>query len=126
MEKEYSEDEPLLWTGDLNVAPEDMDVTSPEKKQDHPSVHRDAKEALAQVKSWGFIDLFRKYRPIPGEFSFWDYRVAGALERNIGWRIDHLLATRSLAQKSTDAYVVRELRAMEKPSDHTAVVAVFD
>lgn len=126
LEKDYSEKEPLLWTGDLNVAPEDMDVTSPEKKQDHPCVHRDVKEALAQVKSWGLIDIFRKYRPLPGEFSFWDYRVAGALARNIGWRIDHLLATPTLAQRSTDAYVVRELRAMEKPSDHTAVVAVFD
>ena len=45
---------------------------------------------------------------------------------NIGWRIDHLLATKPLAERSRDAYVVRELRAMERPSDHTAVVGVFD
>lgn len=126
LEREHSDSEPLLWTGDLNVAPEDMDVTSPEKKQEHVCVHRDVKEALALVKSWGLTDIFRKHRPLPGEFSFWDYRVAGALERNIGWRIDHLLATQALAERSRDAYAVRELRAMERPSDHTAVVAVFD
>ena len=125
-EKKYSPSDLLLWTGDLNVVPTDIDVTHPENKRDHACVCQEVRDALAGVTSWGLEDVFRKHRPEPGEFSFWDYRVKGALERNIGWRIDHLLATKSLAERSRDAYVVRELRAMERPSDHTAVVGVFD
>ncbi|MDR3332476.1 MAG: exodeoxyribonuclease III [Synergistaceae bacterium] len=116
----------LLWTGDINVAPEDMDVTHPEKKRDHVCCCLEAKAALQDVLSWGFVDVYRKHRPNPGEFSFWDYRVPGALERNIGWRIDHLFATESLALCSRDAYAMLELRAMERPSDHTAVIGVFE
>jgi exodeoxyribonuclease-3 len=115
----------ILWTGDINVAREDMDVTHPENKRNHVCFCDEVKSALDGVTSWGFVDVFRKHRPDPGEFSFWDYRVKGALERNIGWRIDHLLATAPLADDSRDAYAVRELRAMERPSDHTAVVGVF-
>ena len=126
LEKSYSSGDMLLWTGDLNVAPLDMDVTNPNNKRDHVCFCQETKDAFESVKSWGLADVFRKHRPEPGEFSFWDYRVANALERNIGWRIDHLLCTAPMAEKSLDAYVVRDLRAMERPSDHTAVVGVFD
>ncbi|MDR1471650.1 MAG: exodeoxyribonuclease III [Synergistaceae bacterium] len=115
----------LLWTGDINVAREDIDVTHPNNKRDHVCFCQEAKDALERVISWGFVDVFRHHRPNPGEFSFWDYRVKDAFERNIGWRIDHLLATRPLSDASEDAYAVRDLRALERPSDHTAVVGVF-
>ncbi|MDR1915804.1 MAG: exodeoxyribonuclease III [Synergistaceae bacterium] len=124
-ENNFSDSDRLLWTGDINVAKEDIDVTHPDNKRDHVCFCQEVKDALAQVTSWGFVDVFRKHRPNPGEFSFWDYRIKGALERNIGWRIDHLLATPALSNLSRDAYVARELREMERPSDHTAVVGVF-
>ena len=125
-EAKFKKDGLLLWTGDINVVPTDIDVTHPENKRQHVCVCQEVRDALAGVLSWGFVDVFRKHRPEAGEFSFWDYRVPKALERNIGWRIDHLFASEGLAAKSRDAYVVRELRAMERPSDHTAVVGVFD
>jgi exodeoxyribonuclease-3 len=125
-ERDYKLSDPVLWTGDLNVALTDIDVTHPENKRDHVCVCDEIRETLADVTSWGFVDVFRKHRPGEGEFSFWDYRVRGALERNIGWRIDHLFATPALADASTGAYVARELRAMERPSDHTAVTGIFD
>ena len=124
-ESRFKKTDKLLWTGDLNVVPTDIDVTHPENKRDHVCVAQEARDALEEVTSWGLVDVFRKHRPEAGEFSFWDYRVPPALERNIGWRIDHLFATEALAEMSTDAYVVRTLRAMERPSDHTAVVGVF-
>ena len=71
------------------------------------------------------MDVFRKHRPGEGEYSFWDYRVPNSLERNIGWRIDHILATVPLAERSVDSYADREPRAWERPSDHTVVVAEF-
>ncbi len=125
-ERDYRMEDKLLWTGDLNVAPTDRDVTHPENKRDHVCFHRDVQHAFEEVCSWGLVDVFRKHRNGDGEFSFWDYRVKDSLARNIGWRIDHLLATPSLAERSRDAYAVRELRAMERPSDHTAVVGVWE
>lgn len=116
----------VLLVGDLNVAPTDIDVTSPERKRDHVCFCEEAKRALANITDWGFVDAYRKHRPGPGEFSFWDYRVKNSLDKNIGWRIDHILATKPLADVCTDAYAARDLRAMERPSDHTAVVGVFD
>ena len=125
-ERDYKLSDPMLWIGDINVVPTDIDVTHPEKKRDHVCVCDEIRESLEGVMSWGLVDVFRKHRPDAGEFSFWDYRVPGALERNVGWRIDHLFATPALADSSVDAYVVRRLRAMERPSDHTAVTGVFD
>jgi exodeoxyribonuclease-3 len=125
-ERRFKQSERLIWTGDINVVPTDMDVVHPENKRDHVCVCQEARDALEGVLSWGLVDAFRRQRPGPGEFTFWDYRVRNALERNIGWRIDHLFATEALAQRCVDAYVARELRAMERPSDHTALVGVFD
>jgi exodeoxyribonuclease-3 len=126
LERRFSPSDLLLWTGDINVAPDDIDVTHPENKRDHVCVCQESRDALASVLKWGFADVYRKHRPEPGEFSFWDYRVKDALSRNIGWRIDHFFATSPLAALSRDVYAVRGLRAMDRPSDHTAVVAEFD
>jgi len=115
----------LVLVGDLNVAPTDIDVTNPGNKRDHVCFHEDVKKAFRHLCSAGLVDVFRKHRPGEGEFSFWDYRVKDALERNIGWRIDHILATPSMAEKSLDSYSDRGPRSWEKPSDHTVVVAEF-
>lgn len=123
--RKFKPDGKVLWLGDLNVAPTDIDVTNPKNKKNHVCFHKDVKEMFENVKSWGLTDIFRKYHPEAGEFSFWDYRVPNAFDRNIGWRIDHILGTETLAGESRDSWVVRGLRAMERPSDHTAVMASF-
>ncbi|MDL2298007.1 exodeoxyribonuclease III [Synergistaceae bacterium OttesenSCG-928-D05] len=124
-EREFKPSDKVLWLGDLNVAPTDIDVTNPKTKKDHVCFTQAVKDTYENVLTWGFTDIFRKFRPNEGEFSFWDYRVKNSLERNIGWRIDHILGTAPLVEVSQDAWVVRELRAMERPSDHTAVVGSF-
>ena len=125
-DREYLRDEKVVWVGDMNVAPTDMDVTSPERKRDHPCFAPDIQARYEDVKSWGFIDLFRKFRPDAGEFSFFDYRVKNSLERNIGWRIDHILVTPALEKAAVDCYIDPGPRGWERPSDHTPVVAVFE
>lgn len=126
-EREVKSGGKLLWLGDLNVAPTDIDVSNPKTKKNHVCFHTDVKRVFEEVKAESkLIDIFRKHRPDEGEFSFWDYRVKNALERNIGWRIDHILGTEDVASASSDAWVERGLRAMERPSDHTAVTASFD
>jgi exodeoxyribonuclease-3 len=125
--RRFSPNEPLLWCGDFNVAPEEIDVHSPDKLRNHVDFHPKVRAALEEIRKWGFVDVFRKHHPgEPGQYTFWDYRVPKALERNLGWRVDHIWATAPLAEKSTRAWIDREARRAEKPSDHTFLVAEFE
>lgn len=125
-ESKFTPKDKLLWLGDLNVAPTELDVSNPKNKTNHVCFHSDVKDVFAKVMSWGFVDIFRKHLPGDGEYSFWDYRVKDALSRNIGWRIDHIIGTEVMAEASRKVWVERSLRAMERPSDHTAVIGSFE
>jgi len=116
----------FAWVGDLNVAPTEIDVTNPRNKRDHVCFHSEIREKFDWVVSWGLHDVLRRFHPEAGEFTFFDYRVKDALERNIGWRIDHIMATEALAERAIDCYVDRLPRGWEKPSDHTPLVADFE
>jgi exodeoxyribonuclease-3 len=125
-ERHYSPQEPLLWMGDFNVAPDPIDVHDPKRLKNHVDFHPEARAALEQVLAWGFVDVFRLHHPEePGQYTFWDYRVRGALEQGLGWRVDHIWATEPLARKSTEAWIDVEARRAERPSDHTFLVAEF-
>jgi len=123
----FSPDSPVVWVGDFNVAPEPIDVYDPEGLLGSVCYHPDEHKALATVRDWGFVDVFRKHHPgEPKQYSFYDYRVPNAFKRKIGWRIDHIWATRPMADRSLDCWIDTGPRLMEKPSDHTFVVADFD
>ncbi len=126
LERDYRPDGLLLWTGDLNVAPSDIDVDKPETKRLHVCCHEAVRSAFAAVAGWGLVDVYRAFHPEPGRYSFFDYRQPRSLERNQGWRIDHLLATPALAGKARAAEIDLEPRRAPKPSDHTFVWARFD
>ncbi|MDR2528982.1 MAG: exodeoxyribonuclease III [Synergistaceae bacterium] len=118
-------DAPFAWVGDLNVAPRELDVTRPENKKDHVCFHADIREKFAWVLSWGLTDLFRRFHPDAVDYTFFDYRLKDALSRNVGWRIDHILANESLMSHAVACFIDREPRGWEKPSDHTPLVADF-
>lgn len=124
-EKEYRPEEPVAWIGDINIAVEPIDVSNPEAHRNDPCYHIDAHDAFLDVCSYGFVDVFRKHHPDEALYSFFDYRVPNAVKRNIGWRIDYVLATKPLAAKSTSCEIDLEPRLMEKPSDHTFMIAEF-
>ena len=119
-------DQPWIWLGDLNVAPGDHDVHSPDRLNGSVGFHPEERQIMHDLYSWGWEDIFRKYRQGQDEFTFWDYRAIGGFERNLGWRIDHIWATKPLADHSVDSYVLKKFRGYEKPSDHAPLVAVFD
>ncbi|MDR3265653.1 MAG: exodeoxyribonuclease III [Synergistaceae bacterium] len=126
MSRETRDGDRFVWVGDMNVAPADTDVTHPENKRDHVCCHHEIREKFAQVRDQGLSDMLRHFHPEEGTFTFFDYRVKDALARNVGWRIDHVLATRALAETARDCFVEREPRSWEKPSDHTPVIADFE
>lgn len=124
--RHYRPDEPLIWCGDLNVAPEEIDVHDPKRLLGHVCFTPEVWKAFALVKSWGFVDMFRKHHPDEtGQYTFFDYRVPKTVERGLGWRVDHILATPPLANRSINCYIDMKPRLAEKPSDHTILVAEF-
>ena len=123
--KRFKPTDAVLWLGDLNVAPQPIDVYDPEALLGHVCFNPQVQEALEAVMAWGFADLFRRHCPDPGHYSFWDYRAGNAFKQNLGWRIDHLMATETLAQKCTACYIDSQPRTAARPSDHTPVVADF-
>lgn len=125
-ERHHTPHDPLVWVGDFNVAPEPIDVYDPKRLAKHVDFHPDARQALEEVRGWGFVDVFRLLHPDePGHYTYWDYRVPSALERGMGWRVDHIWATEPLARRSTTAWIDVDARRADRPSDHTILVAEF-
>lgn len=116
----------LVWLGDMNVAPEPMDIHNSDKQDNHVCYHMDIRKAFADNLVWGFVDVFRKHHPEPGQYTYFDYRTKDALQRSMGWRVDHILATPVLANTSTGSFIDLEPRKLDKPSDHTFMVAEFN
>jgi exodeoxyribonuclease-3 len=116
---------PAVWCGDMNVAPEPIDVHSPEKHLQHVCFHETVRQAYKETVAWGFTDVFRHLHPNRQQFTFWDYLRPSSVEKNKGWRIDHILATRILADKCTAADVDVEPRRQSRASDHTFMWAEF-
>jgi len=128
-DKNFSPNDRVIWCGDMNVAPRDLDVHHPEKHLTHVCFHEDAKKAYAETLAWGFEDVFLKLYPGRQQFTFWDYRFRAAgkssLEANLGWRIDHIMATEPLAKLCQQVEVDIEPRKDLKASDHTFLWAEF-
>jgi exodeoxyribonuclease-3 len=122
----FSPESPLIWCGDLNVAPEAIDVHDPKRLLGHVCFTPEVWEAFASVRAWGLEDVFRRHHPAePDRYTFFDYRVPQAVRRGLGWRIDHILATPPLAARSVRSEIDPQPRLAEKPSDHAILVADF-
>lgn len=121
----HNPDESVLWMGDFNAAMEDIDVYDPKGLWGSVCFCQDVQKAMKNIMDWGFVDLFRKFHSEGGHYTFWDYRLPDSFRRNLGWRLDYILASRSLARKCIDCRIDTYPRGLEKPSDHTFVVAEF-
>lgn len=124
-ENHLSNDKPALWLGDLNVAPEEIDLYAPKYSVNDPCFHIDARTAYKETVSWGFIDVFRSRNPKKIQYTYWDF-FRDHFANNRGWRLDHILATKPLNDTCTHFEVDLEPRKSPEPSDHTVVWAEFD
>ncbi len=125
LDERYDTAGPLVLCGDFNIAPEDRDVHDADAVRGSIMFSDEEHGALGRIIDRGFADTLRLHRRDGGLFSWWDYR-AGAFRRNLGWRIDLILATPSLARACTDGWIDAEPRRWERPSDHTPVLASFE
>lgn len=126
LDRSGTPEKPLIWCGDLNVAPEAIDVHDPKGLLGHVCFTPEVWDAFAAVRSWGLEDLFRRSHPgETGQYTFFDYRVPAAVKRGLGWRVDHILATPPLAVRCLACEIDLGPRLAEKPSDHTILAAEF-
>ena len=122
---EREKDGLFLWLGDMNVAPEEIDVTHPEDKKKHVCFCGEIRKVFADTRA-GLVDLLRKFHAEAGVYTFYDYRTKDAVSRGIGWRIDHMFASEALASHARECYPCLEPRTWEKPSDHVPLIGIFE
>ncbi len=113
-------EEPLVLAGDYNVIPEPADVHNPEAWVEDALFRPETRERYRALVNLGLTDAVRAVTDAPGTYSFYDYQ-AGAWQRNRGLRIDHLLLSPQAADRLRDAVIDKDLRGLEKPSDHVPV-----
>ncbi len=112
----------LAVLGDYNIAPEDRDVHDPLAWQGAVLVSEPEREKFRALLALGLVDSFRLFEQPEKSFSWWDYRMMG-FRRNHGLRIDHILLSMPLAAACTAASIDRDMRRLERPSDHAPVLA---
>lgn len=120
--KKLEATQPVVICGDLNVAHREIDLARPKENYNKSAGYMqeeiDGIEALTQA---GFCDTFRHHHPEEIRYSWWSYR-AGARRRNVGWRIDYFLASRSLLPQTTAAGILTDVMG----SDHCPVSLTLD
>ncbi len=111
--------------GDFNITPDDRDVHDPEAWHEQILCSTPERQALQKMLDLGLCDVFRKFPQEENSFTWWDYRQA-AFRRNMGLRIDLILASQALAEHCISCTIDKEPRSLERPSDHAPVVAEFN
>lgn len=116
----YPADTPLVVVGDMNIAPDDLDVWDPFKCDGQLLCTADERGALQHVLDWGLTDAFRERNPYANAFSWWDYQRLG-FQRNHGLRIDHTFLSAPLMARLEQVTIHRDVRGWDTPSDHAPV-----
>ena len=112
----------VILCGDLNVAREERDVHVKLRKPNQIGTRPDERALLERIISRGLVDVGRTLDPDNDDLFTWWAPWRNQKERNIGWRIDYVLASTPLAALAKTAVVQREVGA----SDHGPVVVTFD
>jgi len=110
----------LVVLGDFNIAPADADVHDPAAWHEQVLCSTPERDAFKALLELGLHDTFRLFESGAGHYTWWDYRQ-GAFRRNLGLRIDLILASEALRPRCRAAGIDRAPRTLERPSDHTPV-----
>jgi exodeoxyribonuclease-3 len=117
--------QPVVVTGDFNVALTDDDVWDRAAFDGSTHVTEPERDGVRALLAWGLTDVVPRPLKYDKPFTYWDYR-AGMFHKNMGMRIDYVLASEPVASAVTDAYVDRDARKGKLPSDHAPIVVDVD
>lgn len=119
LEKLMAKDKPFLIGGDWNIAPKDSDTYNADDWKNDALLRSESRNAYYKILFLGLSDALKTVNP-NGGYTWWDYR-GGGFKRDLGMRIDHILLSPHLADKLLNAGIHKDMRALEKPSDHAPV-----
>jgi exodeoxyribonuclease III len=115
--KELEANAPVLFCGDFNVAHQPIDLARPTENEGKHGYTIEEREGFDNMLSSGYIDTFRHLHPDQKDAYSWWTAWGGARARNVGWRIDYWMASKSIADKITEAKIHPEVMG----SDHCPV-----
>jgi exodeoxyribonuclease-3 len=108
---------PVLMCGDLNVAHQEIDLANPKQNEKSAGFTKEEREGFDNFMAYGLIDVFRYFYPKTVKYTWWSMRT-NARERNVGWRIDYFVCSKSLIDKIKSTEILDNV-AM---SDHSPIV----
>ncbi|KAB2808030.1 exodeoxyribonuclease III [Phaeocystidibacter luteus] len=112
---------PVIWCGDLNVAHQEIDIARPKSNYNKTAGYTQVEiDGMTRFLESGMIDTFREMHPEEVKYSWWSYR-GQAREKNIGWRLDYFLVSKSLRDQVEEAFILNEVEG----SDHCPVGLVL-
>ena len=112
----------LVICGDMNIARTDMDVHPKERKPNIIGQRPEERELVETMLAQGLVDVARKLYPQDENYFTWWAPWRNLRQRNIGWRLDYVLASEPLAERAIACPSYREVGT----SDHAPVVATFE
>ena len=114
--KKLDKKKPVIYTGDLNVAHEEIDLKNPDSNHKNPGFSDEEREKMTKLLDNGFTDSFRYLYPDTVKYSWWSYR-SFARAKNVGWRIDYFIVSDRVKEKIEEAMIYDEIEG----SDHCPV-----
>lgn len=114
--KQLEKTKPVIFCGDLNVAHKEIDLANPESNRGKHGFTDEERAGFDNFISAKLIDTFREFNTESGQYSWWSH-WAKSRERNVGWRIDYFLLSKSLRPRLKSATI----HPKQMGSDHCPV-----
>lgn len=114
---ELDESKPVIYTGDFNVAHQEIDLTYPKQNRGNAGFTDEERAKMTELLEAGFIDTYRMLYPTKIGYTWWSY-MFDSRKNNVGWRIDYFVISERLRSQIKDSLILSEVEG----SDHCPIV----
>ncbi|MCL5404520.1 MAG: exodeoxyribonuclease III [Candidatus Marsarchaeota archaeon] len=119
--KQLEKKKPVVVCGDFNVAHKEIDIARPKENVRNAGFTSEERSDMDEFIGSGLVDTFRIFNKQPGNYTWWSY-MSNARAKNIGWRIDYFLVSKSLKNRVESAAILKDITG----SDHVPVKLILD
>ena len=116
-EIKLDKEKPVIYCGDLNVAHEEIDLKNPKTNTNNAGFTIEERTKMTKLLESGFVDTFRFLYPDKEDaYTWWSY-MFHAREKNVGWRIDYFITSKSISNKIVESTIYSDILG----SDHCPI-----